>query len=102
MGTSSVAWERFDDHFIENSCEEMVEDLEAHARKALGFLGVNWNESVMEYDRHPREKVVRSPTSVAVTEKVHKRAKARWKNYEKYLEPAFETLAPCLKALGYE
>jgi hypothetical protein len=87
---------------IEIRYEDMVEDLEAHARKALGFLGVDWNESVMEYDRHAREKVVRSPTSVAVTEKVHKRAKARWKNYEKHLEPVFETLSPCLKALGYE
>lgn len=87
---------------IEIRYEDMVEDLEAHARKALGFLGVDWNDSVMEYDRHAREKVVRSPTAVAVTEKVHKRAKARWKNYEKYLEPVFETLSPCLKALGYE
>jgi hypothetical protein len=87
---------------IEIRYEDMVEDLEAHARKALGFLGVDWNEFVMEYDRHAREKVVRSPTSVAVTEKVHTRAIARWKNYEKYLEPVYESLSPCLKALGYE
>lgn len=87
---------------IEIRYEEMVEDLESNARRALGFLGVEWSESVMEYDRHAREKVVRSPTANAVTEKVHKRAKARWKNYEKYLEPVLETLKPCMKALGYE
>lgn len=87
---------------IEIRYEDMVEDLETHARKALSFLGMDWNEKVMEYDSHAREKVVRSPTAVAVTEKVHKRAKARWKNYERYLEPVMDTLSPCLKALGYD
>lgn len=87
---------------IEIRYEDMVEDLEKNARNALGFLGVDWSDSVMEYDRHAREKVVRSPTSVAVTEKVHTRAIARWKNYEKYLEPVYESLSPCLKALGYD
>jgi hypothetical protein len=82
--------------------EDMVEDLEGNARRVIGFLGLDWSASVMDYDRHAREKVVRSPTAEAVTEKVHTRAKARWKNYEKHLEPVFETLAPCMKALGYE
>ncbi|MEO5716093.1 MAG: hypothetical protein ABIT37_21620, partial [Luteolibacter sp.] len=64
--------------------------------------GLGWNESVMDYDRHASAKVVRSPTADAVTEKVHSRAKNRWKNYEKHLEPLFEGLAPCLKSLGYD
>lgn len=96
------ARERFEGNFFELRYEDMVDDLEKHARNTLGFLGVKWSDSVMEYDRHAREKVVRSPTSVAVTEKVHKRAKARWKNYEKYLEPVYESLSPYLKALGYD
>jgi tetratricopeptide (TPR) repeat protein len=99
-------WTEVRDRFEGNSCEiryeDMVEDLEGNARKVLGFLGMDWNEAVMDYDRHARDKVVRSPTAAAVTEKVHSRAKNRWKNYEKHLEPIFETLKPCLKALGYE
>lgn len=82
--------------------EDMVDDLEGNARKVLDFLGLDWNEAVMEYDRHAREKVVRSPTASAVTEKVHSRAKNRWKNYEKHLEPVFEKLSGSLSALGYE
>jgi hypothetical protein len=56
----------------------------------------------MDYDSHARKKIVRSPTANAVTQKVHSRAKNRWKNYEKHLEPVFETLTPFLKAFGYE
>lgn len=92
----------FDGNYCEIRYEEMVDDLESNARKVLEFLGINWSEKVMSYDRHASEKIVRSPTATAVTEKVHGRAKNRWKNYEKHLEPVFETLSPCLKALGYD
>lgn len=102
MGIWNEIVERFDGNVFEVRYEDMVEDIEGNARKVLDFLGMQWSESVMAYDRHAREKVVRSPTSVAVTEKVHTRAIARWKNYEKYLEPVYESLSPSLKALGYE
>lgn len=102
MGTLLEVTKRLDEKVCEVRYEDMVGDLEGNARKVLGFLGMDWNESVMDYDRHAREKVVRSPTADAVTEKVHSRAKARWKHYEKHLEPVFEILAPSLKALGYQ
>lgn len=94
--------ERLGEIVCEVRYEDMVEDLEGNARKVLDFLNLDWNDSVMDYDRHALEKVVRSPTADAVTEKVHTRAKNRWKNYEKHLEPVFETLKPCLKAFCYD
>jgi len=94
-------------HLLEQSAleiryEEMVEDLQNNSGRVLDFLGLPWNDSVMNYDRHARGKIVRSPTANAVTEKVHTRAKNRWENYQKHLEPVFETLTPYLKAFGYE
>jgi tetratricopeptide (TPR) repeat protein len=106
VGSFMSLWAEISESFEGNVCEvryeEMVEDLEGNARKVLDFLDLEWSESVMEYDRHARGKVVRSPTADAVTEKVHSRAKARWKNYEKYLEPYFDKLSGCLSAFGYE
>ncbi len=102
MGTWLEVSQRLENKVCEVRYEDLVEDLESNARKVLEFLGMDWSESVMDYDRHAREKVVRSPTADAVTEKVHTRAKARWKHYEKHLEPVFESLAPCMMALGYQ
>jgi tetratricopeptide (TPR) repeat protein len=102
MGVWNEVADRFGCNVCEVRYEEMVENLEGNAKKVLDFLGMDWNESVMDYDQHARDKIVRSPTANAVTEKVHSRAKDRWKNYEKHLEPIFETLAPCLKKLGYD
>jgi tetratricopeptide (TPR) repeat protein len=89
-------------HFLEARYEDMVEDLESVARKALDFLGVPWNADVLGFDAHARQKVVRSPTYADVTQPVYKRAVGRWHHYQKYLEPHLEKLEPFVKAFGYE
>ena len=87
---------------LEVRYEDMVEDLEAVARKTLNFLGVAWDPRVLEFDAHARQKMVRSPTYADVTQPVYKRARGRWRHYQKYLEPHLEKLEPFVKAFGYE
>jgi Tfp pilus assembly protein PilF len=89
-------------HYIEVRYEDMVEDLASIARKALNFLGAPWDERVLGFDKHARQKVVRSPTYADVTQPVYKRAMGRWRNYQKYLEPQLGKLEPFVKAFGYE
>jgi hypothetical protein len=81
-------------HYIEVRYEDMVEDLASIARKALNFLGAPWDERVLGFDKHARQKVVRSPTYADVTQPVYKRAMGRWRNYQKYLEPQLGKLEP--------
>ena len=88
--------------FLEIRYEDLVADLEAVARRALEFLGAAWDERVLRFDEHARAKVVRSPTYAAVAKPISKGAVGRWRHYQKYLEPLLETLAPLLKAFGYE
>jgi tetratricopeptide (TPR) repeat protein len=88
--------------WLEVRYEDMVNDLEAVARRTLDFLGVSWNPGVLKFDEHARQKLVRSPSYADVAQPVYKRARGRWRNYQKYLEPHLETLAPFVKAFGYE
>ena len=90
------------DHSLEVRYEDMVEDLESVARKTLDFLDVPWDARVLGFDAHARQKVVRSPTYGDVTKPVYKTAIGRWRNYQKYLEPHLETLAPFARVFGYE
>jgi len=87
---------------LEVKYEDMVENLEGVARRTLDFLGVPWDASVLRFDEHARTKLVRSPTYADVTKPVYKTAVARWRNYEKYLQPHLEKLAPFVKAFGYD
>ena len=82
--------------------EEMVADLEGVARRTLEFLGLPWNERVLRFNEHARQKLVRSPTYADVAKPVFKGAIGRWRNYEKHLEPWLNKLSPLLKASGYE
>ncbi len=90
------------DAWLEVRYEDMVEDLEPVARKTLAFLGVAWDERVLRFDEHARQKLVRSPTYADVAQPVYQRARGRWRHYQKYLEPHLEKLEPFVKAFGYE
>jgi tetratricopeptide (TPR) repeat protein len=101
MGIWRTATTLMKNPYLEVRYEDMVEDLESVARKTLHFLGVTWDERVLRFDEHARQKLVRSPTYADVTKPVFKSAVGRWRNYQKYLEPCLEKLAPFLKAFGY-
>jgi tetratricopeptide (TPR) repeat protein len=86
---------------LEVRYEDMVSDLESAARRTLDFLGVTWDERVLQFHEHARQKIVRSPTYADVTKPVYKRSVGRWRNYQKYLEPYLEQLEPFVKVFGY-
>lgn len=88
--------------YLEVRYEDMVGDLESVARRVLDFLGVSWDDRVLEFHEHARQKLVRSPTYADVTQKVFTRAVGRWRHYQKYLEPHLAALEPLVKQLGYE
>ena len=88
--------------WLEVRYEDCVSDMESQARRALEFLGMEWDAGVLQYRERLKDKAVASPTYEAVSRPLYKSAMGRWRYYEKYLEPSLETLAPCLRAFGYE
>jgi tetratricopeptide (TPR) repeat protein len=102
MGVWQTVAPRMRNPRLEVRYEDMVENLEAVSRKSLEFLGVPWDERVLRFDEHARQKLVRSPTYADVAKPVFKRAVARWRHYQKHLEPCLARLEPFVKAFGYE
>jgi len=88
--------------WIEFRYEDVVADLESHARRILEFLGLPWDERVLRFYEHAREKLVRSPTYQDVTQPVYQKSVARWRHYEKHLAPILDKLAPFVREFGYE
>ena len=102
MGFWRAMQPRLKNPAIEIRYEELVNNLESVSRRVLDFLGLDWDERVLRFNEHARNKVVRSPTSTDVTRPIFKTAIGRWRNYQKYLEPYLEKLEPFSKAFGYE
>ena len=87
--------------WAETRYEDNVSDLECEARHLLAFLDLPWDDKILRFHEHARQKHVRSPTYEAVTQPVHSGAVGRWRNYEKYFEPCLEVLEPLLHEFGY-
>jgi hypothetical protein len=102
MGVWQAMAPRMPNPHLEIRYEDLVEDLEGVARKVLTFLGIEWDERVLRFDEHARQKLVRSPTYADVTKPVFKGAVGRWRKYQKHLEPWLDKLEPFVKAYGYE
>jgi tetratricopeptide (TPR) repeat protein len=89
-------------NWLEVRYEDTVADLPGQARRALEFLGLPWDESVLNYVEATKGKVVNSPTHEAVREPVYSRAVGRWRHYEEHLAPYLDRLEPFVNALGYD
>jgi len=101
MGLWQAVSKCLDESFLEIRYEDLVEDLEGVARRALGFLGAAWDPRVLRFHEHAGQKLVRSPTYAAVARPISRGAVGRWHHYRKYLDPWLEALAPFTRAFGY-
>jgi hypothetical protein len=88
--------------WLEFRYEDVVADLEREARRILEFLGLPWDEKVLKFYEHAREKIVRSPTYKEVTQPVYQKSVGRWQHYARHFEPVLEKLEPFIKEFGYE
>jgi tetratricopeptide (TPR) repeat protein len=88
--------------WLEIRYEDMVADLAAAARRALAFLDLPWEDSVLNYRERVAVKTVHSPTYLDVAKPVHRGAIGRWKNYARWLEPSLPLLERFVKGFGYD
>ena len=82
--------------------EEMVEDVEGTVRPLLDFLGLDWDDRVLDHQKVAAERgYIRTPSYAQVTEGVYRRASGRWTRYRHHLEPVLPILAPWAERFGY-
>ncbi|MCA9305824.1 MAG: tetratricopeptide repeat protein [Phycisphaerales bacterium] len=89
-------------NYFETRYEDLVEDTEGQARKLLDFLGVEWNDDVLDHTKRGAGKAISTPSYIGIGQPIYKQSKQRWRKYEKQLEPVMPVLDPFIKALGYE
>jgi tetratricopeptide (TPR) repeat protein len=75
---------------LEVHYEEMVADLEGVARRAVDFLGLDWEPACLEYHRNQRP--VRTASLTQVRQPIYRRSVARWRHYQDALQPLFARL----------
>ena len=81
--------------------EDVVSDLKAEIMKALGFLGLDWQDSVAAFDETAKKRIIGTPSRKQVTQKLYTKAKGRWHKYREYMGDVPEILRPWAEKFGY-
>ena len=82
--------------------EAMTVDLEAEMRPLLEFLGLPWDEAILDHQRTAAGRgYIRTPSYAQVTEGIYARASGRWERYLAQMAPVLPILAPWVERLGY-
>ena len=81
--------------------EAVVADIEGEARRAIEFLGLEWDPAVMSYRENARARVISTPSAPQVVEPIYARSQGKWKNYAVQMAIVDEILEPWVERFGY-
>jgi len=82
--------------------EELVEDPESALRALTAFVGLEWEDRLLDHRRTARSRgAIVTPSYDQVTEPLSRQAVGRWRNYEDQLEPVLPLLLSWAERLGY-
>ena len=83
--------------------ERMVEDLEGEMRALLAWLGLDWDERVLDNRASAaRREHIATASYAQVTEPIYQRSAGRWRRYREEMAPVLPILAPWAERLGYK
>jgi tetratricopeptide (TPR) repeat protein len=98
LGTYYRQYERVVEHLrrvirvpvLDMPYETTVAEPEQSARKLIEFCGLEWDDRCLHF--HEARRVVTTPSYDQVRQPIYKKSVARWKHYEKFLEPLKRSL----------
>jgi hypothetical protein len=83
--------------------EALVADKEREMRFLLAFLGLEWDERVLDNQGIAiRRGPIATPSYAQVAQPIYKRASGRWQRYRAQMAPVLPILAPWAQKMGYE
>lgn len=83
--------------------EDMIDDVEHHARRLCEFLELDWSPGMVAFHEHAKQRgYIRTPSYHQVVEPVNRKGVGRWRHYERWMEPALPHLRPYLERFGYD
>ncbi|WP_417729640.1 tetratricopeptide repeat-containing sulfotransferase family protein [Roseovarius sp.] len=99
-------WQLYAEHLnpgvVTVKYEDMTRDLRAAAEPVLHFLGLDWDDRVMQFHEHARQRGhISTPSYAQVTQPLYGHAVARWKRYGAAMEAVAGELRPQIEAFGY-
>ncbi|HKT31235.1 MAG TPA: sulfotransferase [Gammaproteobacteria bacterium] len=81
--------------------ETLVDDLNGESRRLCEFLELQWNPAMLRFPETAKKRRINTPSYHQVVQPIYASARARWRHYEKHLEPVLSRLQPFVDYFGY-
>jgi tetratricopeptide (TPR) repeat protein len=81
--------------------EDLVEDFEVTARAACDFIGIEWNQEMLDFAAKARSRGISTPSAAQVAGGLNREGQGAWRRYRKQMEPVLPLLQPWLERFGY-
>jgi tetratricopeptide (TPR) repeat protein len=88
-------------HWHQYRYEDLVGDFDKTTQSIFNFLGLDAPANLDKFHESARRKFIDTPSYQDVTTPIYNRSMARWKNYNKQIEPYLNQLVPFTKEFGY-
>jgi hypothetical protein len=83
--------------------EDLIVDLEGSARAAIDFLGLEWQDELLDYQATAKARGrIHTPSYAQVVQPLYKSASDRWRVYEHHLTEERAALSKWMTAYGYD
>ena len=86
--------QKFPGRIYDLAYEKLTENQEEETRKLLSYLGLDWEDKVLDF--HKSERSVRTASNQQVRKKMYKGSSEEWKKYEPWLGEMLEILKPVM------
>ena len=85
-----------------NRYEDLVDAPRDALRPLVEFLGLPWDDALLDCQRTARARYTSTPSAEQVVRPLYRSSIGRFRHYEEWLTPEIERLAPWVERFGYE
>jgi Tfp pilus assembly protein PilF len=82
--------------------EDLVADFEGQVRAICDFIGIAWDDAMLDFADKAQTRVIRTPSARQVRRGLYREGSDQWRPYAQQLAPVMPLLQPWIEAFGYE
>jgi hypothetical protein len=101
MALADIYRQKLPLNILDHRYEDMVVDFETRVRAVCDFIGLEWSDSMREFNRNAPKVDLRSPSARQVQRPLYSEGVGQWRNYAEQLEPVMPILKPWVEKFGY-
>lgn len=101
MSLAQIYREKLKLDILDHYYEDMVTDFEPRVRAVCEFIGLEWSDSMREFNRNAPKVDLRSPSARQVQRPLYGEGVGQWRRYAEQLSPIQPIVRPWVEKFGY-